>query len=244
MIRVNRPPRTILTDTLRASLTAQHVAAGMFSRNDPQIDRAWRNFRRTVSGRSLLQALSTAFRSKCVFCERVNAKTVDHFYPKERYPRRMFRWTNLLMCCADCNNAKGTKFPFDDRRPRFINPTREDPASFFAWDLMTGGMFGVSDPGAGDRADFTRDELRLNDQPLLDERRAKLGVVQYLLSRIVREPAVEVDTRERLEAELRVRRPYLGILRFWLANLSPDYRLLVDAARAKLPEIDAWISLW
>jgi uncharacterized protein (TIGR02646 family) len=244
MIRVNRPHARVLSPATRQALSTQHTAARAFASGSPEIARAWNNFRRTVAGQAVRQALATASHAKCVFCERVNARTVDHFYPKERYPKRMFRWGNLLLCCSDCNTAKGARFPRHNRQPALIDPTREDPAEFFAWNLTTGGMLGVSNRARRARARATRDLLRLDDQPLQDERREKYETVRYLLARVVRETPVRADTRRRVQAELRPDRPYLGIIRFWFTNLSADDRLLYDAARAKLPEIDTWVAEW
>src|SRR5262249_15125121 len=138
MIRVHRPPLSdFLKSAERAQLAQKQTVANGYSRNDARIDPAWRNFRKTNAGKAVYRALKATFRSKCAFCERVNAKTADHFYPKERYPRRMFHWPNLLLCCGECNPAKGTYFPFVGARPVLIDPTREDPLDFFTWDFLT-----------------------------------------------------------------------------------------------------------
>jgi hypothetical protein len=87
MIRVHRPPiARFLTAEELESLSERHAAANEFTPPDDRITRAWDNFRRTRAGQAVYRALKSVFRSKCAFCERVNAKTADHFYPKERYP--------------------------------------------------------------------------------------------------------------------------------------------------------------
>jgi uncharacterized protein (TIGR02646 family) len=234
MIRVQRPPvARHLAPAERWQLARRQAAC-----------RAWENFRRTKTGRAVSLALRAAFRSKCAFCERVNARTVDHFYPKERYPRRKFRWSNLLLCCAECNPAKGDYFPFRNRRPLLLDPTRDEPLEYFTWDLQTGAMVESTDPDRQPHARATRDRLRLDEGPLRDERRAHLNRVVYLLTEVVNEHhAVRPETRRRLEEELDPRRPYLGILRF-LFREQNAYRPIVDDARAKLPAIDGWIGRW
>ncbi|MCI0699881.1 MAG: TIGR02646 family protein [Planctomycetia bacterium] len=222
--------------------TAQ-ATANTYSRNDPEIERQWNNFRRRKAGQEVWNALTNAYHSKCVFCERVNAKTLDHFRPKERYPKKMFRWNNLLLCCSDCNRSKGNQFLFRDSVPLLLDPTTRDPAEFFEWDTTTGALIAISEPARQPYAMHTLNQLELNDQPLQGERVAKLKAVVYLLARVVREQPVEGDTREQLQAELHPSRPYLGIIRF-LFRQPNTFRPLVDASRAKLPEIDSWVKPW
>src|SRR5262245_15352784 len=195
MIRVHRQP---IARNLRAALASRQTEANGYRPPDPRIDRAWTNFRRAAIGRAVYQALKATFRSKCAFCERVNAKTADHFYPKERYPRRMFWWPNLLLCCAECNPVKGDFFPFVDRRPVLVDPTREEPLDFFQWDLATGAMIESIDPTRGVRGRVTRDRLKLDEGPLRDERRVQLNRVLYLLAEVVRQhPTIRPETRQR-----------------------------------------------
>jgi uncharacterized protein (TIGR02646 family) len=245
MIRVRRPPLArFLAAAGQARLADEQTAADEYAPGDHRIKRSWNNFRRTKAGKAIYLALRSAFRSKCAFCERVNAKTADHYYPKERYPRRMFRWRNLLLCCAECNPAKGEFFDFANRRPLLIDPTRDEPAEYFTWDLATGAMVATADPVRQRRAVVTRDRLKLDDGPLRDERRVQLNRVVYLLAEVVNTHArVRTETRERLQEELHANRPYLGIIRF-LFREPNRYQVLVDAARARLPEIDAWIAEW
>jgi uncharacterized protein (TIGR02646 family) len=245
MIRVRRPRiQTHLTSAERAQLAKKQTAAKGYGSQDPRIERDWSNFRRTKTGKAVYRALKAVFRSKCAFCERVNAKTADHFYPKERYPKRMFRWTNLLLCCAECNPAKGFSFPFVNRRPVLLDPTRDDPLDYFTWDLQTGAMVESVNSERGHRARVTRDQLRLDEGPLRDERREQLHRVLYLLAEVTREhPGIRPETRRRLEQELHPNRQFLGILRF-LFREPNDYRPLVDEARAQLPDIDRWTAAW
>jgi uncharacterized protein (TIGR02646 family) len=245
MIRVHRPALAQhLTPTEQARLAQKQKLANAYDPRDARIERAWRNFRRTTAGEAVYRALRAVFRSKCAFCERVNARTADHFYPKERYPRRMFRWSNLLLSCAECNPIKGDHFPFRNGRPLLIDPTREDPLDYFAWDLDTGAMLESPDPVRRLRAQATRDRLKLDEGPLRDERRAQLHRVLYLLAEVSEAyPDIRPETRERLQDELHANRPYLGIIRF-LFRQPNIYRELVDDARAKLPDIDSWIVDW
>ncbi|HEX4609125.1 MAG TPA: hypothetical protein VH092_13040 [Urbifossiella sp.] len=244
MIRVRRPTAVaVLTADTRTKLAARQTAASAFRRGDPRTEPAWKNFRRTKAGRATLAALEAVFRGKCAFCERVGARTIDHYDPKERSPRRMYRWANLLLCCADCNHAKGAAFPLRDRRPDLLDPTRDEPLDHYAWDLQTGAMGLVTDAARAHRGHTTREQLRLDEGPLRDERRAQLERVLYLLAEVVNQNPIPAETATRLADELSERRPYLGILRF--VFLRPTrFTPLIDAARQKLPEIDTWVRPW
>jgi hypothetical protein len=156
----------------------------------------------------------------------------------------MFRWGNILLCCAECNPVKGDYLEFANGRPLLIDPTRDEPADYFSWDFVTGAMVASADPLRQRRAVVTRDRLKLEDGPLRDERRMQLQRVLYLLIEVANtHPAIRPETQERLREELHPNRPYLGIIRF-LFQEPNEYRPLVDEARARLPEIDAWIAEW
>ncbi|AMV23150.1 hypothetical protein VT84_01980 [Gemmata sp. SH-PL17] len=244
MIRVNRPPITQhLTAPNRTQLGLKHTETNGFTQSDARIEPVWNNFRRTNAGRAVLVALQTVFRFKCAFCERVNAKAVDHFYPKERYPKRMFKWNNFLLCCAECNQAKGSFFPVR-KDQRLLDPTHEEPLDYFTWDFRTGAMVEVTNAARARRASTTRERLKLDEGPLRDERRVQFNRVLKLLADVCNEhPNIRLETRQRLEEELHPNRPYLGIIRF-LFRKPNIYRPIVDDARAKLPDIDTWIAAW
>jgi uncharacterized protein (TIGR02646 family) len=245
MIRVRRPPVAhLLTPAQQGQLAHKQAVANEYAPRDARIKPAWESFRRSKAGRAIYEALKTIFRYKCAFCERVNVKTADHFYPKERYPRRLFRWTNFLLCCAECNSAKGEYFPFANRRPVLIDPTRDEPADYFSWDFTTGAIVTSVDPVRRLRAVTTCHRLKLDDGPLRDERRIQLNRVLYLLVKVSEEhPAIRADTRARLAEELHPDRPYQAIIHS-LFRQPNAYQLLVDDARAKLPDIDIWTARW
>jgi hypothetical protein len=156
----------------------------------------------------------------------------------------MFRWDNFLLCCWDCNHAKGERFPFKDRRPVLLDPTNDEPLDYFVWDFQTGAMEGVIDPNRGPRATTTRDHLCLDEAPLRDERRVQFNrVLRYLADVCNEHPNIRAQTRQRLAEELHPQRPYLGIIRF-LFRTANKFRPIVDDARAKLPEIDTWVAAW
>lgn len=126
---------------------------------------------------------------KCVYCEESVADEVEHIYPKDLFPDRVFSWENYVYACGTCNGPKRNKFAiFRSDNGRFqklnppewpigtepmpgtsvmIDPRNEDPLSFAFLDLKDTFKY-VALPGLDDkglkRFEFTYEEvLRLND---------------------------------------------------------------------------------
>jgi uncharacterized protein (TIGR02646 family) len=189
-------------------------------------------------------ALDAWSHTKCAYCEQIAAKDVEHFYPKADFPERMFRWDNFLRGCKNCNNAKRDRFPLTEQgEPILLDPTVDEPFDFLRWDFLTGRTLANPKEPARTRGETTRRLFDLDQEPLAEERRKKLWLVEYLLARVVREDPVSQETRERLQDELAPDRPWLAIVR-QLFTFPRDRRLLLNAARKKLPDIDTWIASW
>ncbi len=74
----------------------------------------------------------TGKRERCMYCEDSRGTDIEHFWPKEPYPEKSFKWVNLLWACAGCNRVKGARFPLDSSgEPLLIDPTATDP-----WDVL------------------------------------------------------------------------------------------------------------
>jgi uncharacterized protein (TIGR02646 family) len=225
-------------------MAAQRQVTNQLGRHDPDIERVWKNFRATKAGEGLAKVLRNLFRWKCAYCERgVTAGTVDHSYPKKRYPKRMFVWGNLLLCCMECNHAKGEAFRLVNGRPCFLDPTRDQPLEYFVWDLQTGGIAPVPDPQREERARITRDHLRLDSGPLREDRAERVENVIYCLLDVIKQDPIKDTTKNKLRRSLAIGLPHLGILAY-LFHVPNHFTPLVVAARAKLPEIDTWIAAW
>ncbi len=210
-----------------------------------KIDSVWTSFRRTKSGNEVASVLSKLFHDKCAYCEQEAAKDVEHFYPKSRFPNRMFTWTNLLLSCKNCNTEKLAEFPLDaSSNAVLLNPTQDEPLEYICWDELSGKIIPNPDPARSHRATQTRDLLRLDQFSLAEERRNKLANVVYLLSRVVTEVPIAKDTIDRLRDELVLHRPWLGIIRQLFRKPSTKYTSLVATARAKLPQLNEWIRPW
>ena len=103
----------------------------------------WVTARRTRSLARVAQILASMSdrRERCMFCSDSRSTDIEHFWPKVRYPQRVFQWHNLLWICAGCNRQKGDRFPLDRQlHPLLIDPTAEDPWDFLYFDGCTGNI--------------------------------------------------------------------------------------------------------
>jgi uncharacterized protein (TIGR02646 family) len=120
----------------------------------------WKSFRATKACDEVASTLSGAFHGKCAYCENIEARDIEHFYPKSRYPDRMFRWENFLWSCKNCNTEKLATFPLSaGGEPVLLNPTLDDPLDFFRWDDLSGKIVPHPDATRAVRATRTRDLL-------------------------------------------------------------------------------------
>ena len=77
----------------------------------------------------VVQALHKMQHGKCCYCElhiadSGSGKQVEHFRPRSKFKYLWYDWSNLLLACADCNQAKLSKFPVtDDGEPLLLNPS-------------------------------------------------------------------------------------------------------------------------
>lgn len=103
-------------------------------------NRARQNKPLKVAFDTLLQMAGN--RERCMYCGDSQGTDIEHFWPKTPYPRKMFRWTNLLLgCTARGRDHKGAKFPLDARKqPLLIDPTKDDPWQFLDFDPRTGNF--------------------------------------------------------------------------------------------------------
>jgi uncharacterized protein (TIGR02646 family) len=112
----------------------------------------WETARRTRTMARVAEVLATMAgrRQRCMFCGDSRSTDIEHFWPKNRYRQRVFRWDNLLWICAGCNRQKGAWFPLDrQHRPLLIDPTTEDPWDFLYFDGHTGNITARYDPSSG-----------------------------------------------------------------------------------------------
>ena len=133
----------------------------------------------------------------CCYCEDSVADEVEHIYPKDLYPEKVFVWSNYAYACGQCNGPKGNHFALispkgvltDIARSRndpvtpppkgkaaLLNPRTEDAFDFLELDLVNTFYFHVIDGLSlkdAQRAKYTLDILRLNKRDYLVKRRRR-----------------------------------------------------------------------
>lgn len=68
------------------------------------------------------RGLSDDFKGICSYCEKScepptrsgnsrDEETIDHFRPRSKFPALSLDWQNLVYCCKQCNDAKGSQWP-------------------------------------------------------------------------------------------------------------------------------------
>lgn len=171
---------------------------------------------------------------RCAYCEDSLADEVEHFRPKDLYPEMVFAWANYLYACGPCNGPKNNRFavfahgsgtrtdvarargapvvPAVVGSPVLIDPRTEDAGSFISLDLRDTFWFrprAAKGTAPYDRADYTIEVLRLNENELLPKARQqafkdyKAHLAQYRLRReqgapakLLRQLAADVKTRQ------------------------------------------------
>lgn len=107
------------------------------------VDLHWSNQRRKELVRSTFQVLKRMSGSteRCMYCVDSAATDIEHFWPKKRFPERMYVWANLLIACTQCGRHKGSQFPLSPHgQPLLVDPTAEDPWEFLDYDPQTGNI--------------------------------------------------------------------------------------------------------
>lgn len=146
--------------------------------------------------KALLHAMCCG-RQRCIYCEDSDSDEVEHMWPKNLYPEKVFAWENYLYSCGPCNGPKSSKFKvFSDLdgsvvdvtrarggatvpplggRPLLINPRVENPLDFMKLNVGDAGTFLYEEHGdtqQRQRAAFTIEVLRLNARDQLVGARA------------------------------------------------------------------------
>jgi uncharacterized protein (TIGR02646 family) len=121
--------------------------------------------------------LRPLFRGRCAYCltpdDRLGgmeSMTVDHFWPRDRYPDLLLSWENLYYSCGVCNEHYKKNHPSEREEAagfRFVDPCQDDPDEHFRL---------IVDPRTGERcvvrplspaAEYSSRILRLNSRPFL-----------------------------------------------------------------------------
>src|SRR5207253_3495221 len=126
-------------------------------------------------------------RQRRMYCLHSHGTDIEHFWPKQPFPERMFAWPSLLLCCAECGRFKGDRFPLANAEPLLIDPTAEDPWLHLDFDPLTGNIVARFDP---DREIYSEKGVKMVEVLHLDRREALAAAHQKTfrqLGRVVRE---------------------------------------------------------
>lgn len=208
MRRVMRPA---LPGRVQAYLDKRQSAADQRHRSGTSdIGREWKAARQTQAIGVVLRSLQQMMgqRERCMYCVDSHGSDIDHFRPKARYPRRAFRWSNMLLCCTECGRFKGDQFPLSNGRAKLIDPTAEDPWEHLDFDPDTGNLTARFDTSAdrwSPRGEETVRVLRLDRREAMAAGYAATfrrlgGVVQDALASLangtVKAPVLLAELRE------------------------------------------------
>lgn len=100
----------------------------------------WKNARQTEAMAEVIATLKRMMgeRQRCMYCLDSHGSDIEHFRPKANYPKRMFRWRNLLLCCTECGRFKGNQFPLQGKHLLLIDPSKEEPWRYLVYDPKRG----------------------------------------------------------------------------------------------------------
>jgi hypothetical protein len=156
----------------------------------------------------VLVALSRTSLGRCSFCGRSDRPDVDmaplRFRPAQEavaadgrisrphYWWLAYEWQNLYLACAECREAKGTKFPTAARRarvgvrdglnerelPLLIDPCDDDPEAHFGY-LDSGEVAWFDERGL-----ITIETFDLNRPRLLEERRTQIEETKAAINEV------------------------------------------------------------
>jgi uncharacterized protein (TIGR02646 family) len=121
---------------MQAAADTKHIAGTL------NVEATWKSARQTKPINVALGVLKTMAgnRQRCMYCGDSHGTDIDHFWPKQRYTERMFRWPNLLLCCTECGRFKGDDLPLANGLPLLVDPTADDPWQFLDFDPATGNV--------------------------------------------------------------------------------------------------------
>lgn len=150
MRRIHRLPLSVATqraiDQKQSDADAKQVSGVL------NVEAEWKASRQTQPIKNVLGVLQkmAGSRQRCMYCCDSHGTDIEHFWPKQQYPERMFRWPNLLLCCTECNRFKRQQFPLENGSPLLVDPTSEDPWQFLDFDPTTGNIVARFDLEAND----------------------------------------------------------------------------------------------
>ncbi|MFA6210989.1 MAG: HNH endonuclease [Candidatus Obscuribacterales bacterium] len=133
-------------------------------------------FRRRYRKPEIIDALVSETHGKCVYCECAPLpgiyRIVEHIVPWSADHSLAFSWSNLVLICERCNNAKDDYYDISDP---VINPTIDTPTEELVF--VSAMIFGSSTKGSTSVV-----ELKLNRPDLYEARRKLLRQIDKIVN--------------------------------------------------------------
>ncbi len=153
-------------DFLAANWEAWGLSWEQRKASNPNAQFHWHKLGGEAVNHKLLPPLKNQTQDHCSFCDGFPVSppgldTIEHFRPKNTFPREAYHWTNLYFCCPHCQQ-KGDEF--DECLLQPDSPDYEFDR-FFRWDF-TLGTIEVNEMASQtdqQRAVTTRNLYRLNE---------------------------------------------------------------------------------
>lgn len=169
---MRRIQRVVIDTAAQDYLDKRQAKVDRTLRRNLNVEREWKVARQTQTMGRILSSLQVMMgeRQRCMYCLDSHGCDIEHFRPKSRYPKWMFKWSNLLLCCTECGRIKGSQSPIVGRRILLVDPTREEPWDFLDFDPTTGNLtarFEVQTNDFSDKGRYTVTLLQLDRREAL-----------------------------------------------------------------------------
>lgn len=127
---------------------------------------SWTTHNKQKINKLLLPLLSAMTQQHCSFCDsfpmgEIIPNTIEHFRPKSSFPHLAYEWTNLYLCCGNCQEKNENYSPLL-LQPDAANYNFHD---YFSYNFRTGELEPnlASSTNRQDRAAKTIELYKLNE---------------------------------------------------------------------------------
>jgi uncharacterized protein (TIGR02646 family) len=136
-------------------------------KENPQAKFQWYQYKSQNINKLLIQPLKDMTNNHCSFCDgypmgNMSQDTIEHFRPKEKYPKLSFCWSNLFLACNVCQEK------FNNYSKLLLKPDslNYEFNKYFIVDYKTGKIKAnpVSSKIDQDKAEETIKLYKLNDK--------------------------------------------------------------------------------
>lgn len=137
---------------------------------NPSYRFSWKTLDGQAIDKQLLPLLRRMTQTHCVYCDNfplgsASRETIEHFKPKSLFPREVYFWENLFLCCDKCQNAKLEKYDL-----LLLKPDSQEYKfnEYFIFDFVSGKLSAKPNTPKifQDRANKTIEILQLNRKEL------------------------------------------------------------------------------